>query len=220
MPTWGSTPGLKDLRPIAHPRDRAPVPQVNEDWCRTTCSSGPCPKKLCACGTLEDWAKGKLQTAPSTKPNPLVPAAIKHEMSCISLTPSITDDWCRTTCSQDPAICGDEEWCKCPKASCRCGVAENLVKPGEKAVWEQQKQEGSAPAAPALTCMSFSASVSDYWCVLGSVPLILLHLHDHFDHLHRLCLHLTAAGARRSAETAALARSNADARRPELKRRK
>ena len=116
---------------------------VSPDWCRTTCSAGGCPK-ACACGTQKDLDSGKLQAqlhpelpAPTTNE-----AVIQHALSCISLSQSVSDDWCLKTCASEEKDC-EEEWCveerKSCKATCRCGVAENLVKPGAPAIWQKEE---------------------------------------------------------------------------------
>ena len=97
---------------------------VSVDWCQKTCADGHHCPKACACGTQKDLDSGKLQAqlhpelpAPTTNK-----AVIQHALSCISLSQSVSDDWCLKTCASEEKGC-EEEWCveerKSCKATCR-----------------------------------------------------------------------------------------------------
>ena len=141
---------------------------------------------MCACGTQQDLDSGKLdaQLHPEVPAPTTNKAVIQHALACISLVPSVSDDWCLSTCSSSEQPDCEEDWCveerKSCKATCRCGVAENLVKPGAPAIWEKVEEvpkpkckryatQGSNPQTSRpqtgllLTCVSLDSHVALPW---------------------------------------------------------
>jgi len=86
---------------------------------------------------------------------------------CKALDNSVTEHWCRTTCSTGT---------HCPKV-CVCGPSDDLIK-SHKLSWADYRksqraklsalsavrQEEGAEGKPMVKCKSLSPSVMDYWC--------------------------------------------------------
>ena len=96
-------------------------PSVMDYWCDTQCAEGlKCPTNVCSCDgsvQLRETSKGA-PTAPTWED--AHPSKAKHEVDtrtpkidivCKSLSPSVSEHWCRTTC-----LSGSH----CPK-DCACG---------------------------------------------------------------------------------------------------
>ena len=153
---------------------------VSPDWCKTTCSAGGCPK-VCACGTQKDLDSGKLdaQLHPEVPAPTTNKAVIQHALACISLIPSVDDAWCLSTCAAGDSSECEEAWCveerKSCKATCRCGVAENLVKPGAPAIWEKVEE------VPKPKCKRYATQGSNPQTSRpqAGLPLTRLSLYSH-----------------------------------------
>ena len=83
-------------------------PSVMDYWCDTQCAEGlKCPTNVCSCDgsvQLRETSKGA-PTAPTWED--AHPSKAKHEVDtrtpkidivCKSLSPSVSEHWCRTTC--------------------------------------------------------------------------------------------------------------------------
>ena len=105
-------------------------PSVMDYWCDTQCAEGlKCPTNVCSCDgsvQLRETSKGA-PTAPTWED--AHPSKAKHEVDtrtpkidivCKSLSPSVSEHWCRTTC-----LSGSH----CPK-DCACG---DLLRPSDEA---------------------------------------------------------------------------------------
>ena len=109
---------------------RSLKPSVMDYWCDTQCADGlKCPTNVCSCD-------GSVQLRETSKGAPMAPtwedahpSKAKHEVDtrtpkidivCKSLSPSVSEHWCRTTC-----LSGSH----CPK-DCACG---DLLRPSDEA---------------------------------------------------------------------------------------
>ena len=159
---------------------------VLDYWCNTQCNGGnSCPSNVCSCdGDAEVKESKPLPTAPTwadahaktnTKGAPTweqahpttakqMGAEAKKTIVCRALDTSVTESWCRNSCSSGG---------HCPKV-CSCGPSEDfLTRLREEYHDEPQRarvsalsarqQEGSEEA-PKKKCKSLKPSVMDYWC--------------------------------------------------------
>ena len=110
-------------------------PSVMDYWCDTQCAEGlKCPTNVCSCDgsvQLRETSKGA-PTAPTWED--AHPSKAKHEVDtrtpkidivCKSLSPSVSEHWCRTTC-----LSGSH----CPK-DCACG---DLLRPSDEGEGQSQ----------------------------------------------------------------------------------
>ena len=104
-------------------------PSVMDYWCDTQCADGlKCPTNVCNCdgdSDLELRESRSLPAAPTWED--AHPSEAKHEIAepkidivCKSLSPGVSEHWCRTTC-----LSGSH----CPKV-CACG---DLLRPSDEA---------------------------------------------------------------------------------------
>merc|ERR1740130_440672 len=181
---------------------------TTDDWCQNTCAKS-CPPQICTCegerkpvkitnpdGTPYIGSTGAEAvptmgaTFPVVSPPPLtIPAVVpqltaKDSTSCISVSTSVTDEWCQQSCGVQCLA----SMCACDAAATEAAAARKAAtgqafadgKPASPfATQEAPRYENGSPKAPEwvadtrnfvggdLSCASIDAGVSDSWCQLN-----------------------------------------------------
>jgi hypothetical protein len=184
------------------------IASTTDDWCQNTCAKS-CPPQICTCegerkpvkitnpdGTPYVGSAGAEAVptmgvmSPVVSPPPLtIPAAApqltaKDSTSCISVSSSVTDEWCTQSCGTQCLA----SMCACDEAAAKAAAAREAAtgeafadgKPASPfATQEAPRYENGSPKAPEwvadtrnfvggdLSCASIDAGVSDSWCQLN-----------------------------------------------------
>ena len=160
---------------------------TDDTWCINTCKDS-CPPSTCACDSDSGPVKAVTATPlPAVEPAPLpkwadgagsiafVPA---DASSCLSVAPSATDTWCKSTCERS-----------CPPQMCVCDAAASnasAIKAEAAASIGTPKEAAhyanGSPKPPTnyvgdarnfgggnMDCISLNPATADSWCQLNCV---------------------------------------------------
>ena len=180
---------------------------TTDDWCQNTCAKS-CPPQICTCegerkpvkitnkdgtpyiGSAAAEAVPTMgATFPVVSPPPLSTApapqlTAKDSTSCISVSTSVTDEWCTQSCGTQclASMCACDEAATEAAAARKAATSEAFAdgKPASPfATEEAPRYENGSPKAPEwvadtrnfvggdLSCASIDAGVSDSWCQLN-----------------------------------------------------
>ena len=193
-------PGAEPIAPLASESITAELPfkpddastcvsvsvSTTDDWCQNTCKQS-CPPQICSCEGDRNPAVPTAAPAVSPEVVPVVspaaaaaPFTAKDSLSCLSISTSVTDEWCKINCgSTCPAT-----MCSCDEAAAdetesrkKAAAADSPASPF--ATEEAPRYENGAPKPPEwtpdernfvggdLSCASVDGQTSDSWCQLN-----------------------------------------------------